>query len=232
MNRIHAFTCFVVLTCLAALPTFAGERDADESRRAFMKRFDANGDGKVTKEESKSVLEKEAKQRAIKRKADESRRAFMKRFDANDDGKVTKEEAKSVLEKEAERRAIKRKADESRRTFIKRFDANGDGKVTKEEAKSVLEKEAERRAKGDGKVTKNEINATLQRTKITGGKIAVINSTTTREIPQHVTLKKVPGAASFGISAIRIKIPGTGFAIPLVGGKVMPVIIRDHPLEV
>jgi hypothetical protein len=69
-------------------------------------------------------------------------------------------------------------------------------------------------------------------TNIAGGAIAVINSTTTLGIPEHVTLKKIPWDASFGTSAIRIKIPGTRYAIPLVGGKVTPVIINEHPLEV
>ena len=62
--------------------------------------------------------------------------------------------------------------------------------------------------------------------------IAVVNSTATPKIPKHVTLKKIPWDASFGASAIRIKIPNTQYAIPLVGGKVTPVIIQEHPLEV
>ena len=69
-------------------------------------------------------------------------------------------------------------------------------------------------------------------TNITAGTIAVINSTTTPGIPIHVTLKKIPWDPSFGTSAIRIKIPGTRYAIPLVDGKVIPVIVKEHPLEV
>ena len=38
-----------------------------ESRAKFLKRFDANGDGKVTKEEAKAVLAAEAKKRAAER---------------------------------------------------------------------------------------------------------------------------------------------------------------------
>lgn len=40
---------------------------AAESRAKFLKRFDANGDGKVTKEEAKAVLAAEAKKRAAER---------------------------------------------------------------------------------------------------------------------------------------------------------------------
>ena len=82
---------------------------AEASRRKFLKRFDTDGDGKVTKDESKAVLAKEAEQRSIKRKAEASRRAFLKRFDSNGDGKVTKDESKAVLAAEAEQRAKARK---------------------------------------------------------------------------------------------------------------------------
>ena len=64
------------------------------------------------------------------------------------------------------------------------------------------------------------------------GNIAVINSTATAGMPEYVTLAKLPWDASFGTSAIRVKIPGTPYAIPLVNGKVTPVIIKEHPLEV
>lgn len=40
---------------------------AAESRAKFLKRFDANGDGKVTKDEAKAVLAAEAKKRAAAR---------------------------------------------------------------------------------------------------------------------------------------------------------------------
>lgn len=40
---------------------------AAESSAKFLKRFDANGDGKVTKEEAKAVLAAEAKKRAAER---------------------------------------------------------------------------------------------------------------------------------------------------------------------
>ena len=38
-----------------------------ESRAKFLKRFDANGDGKVPKEEAKAVLAAEAKKHAAER---------------------------------------------------------------------------------------------------------------------------------------------------------------------
>ncbi len=64
------------------------------------------------------------------------------------------------------------------------------------------------------------------------GKIAVTNTTATANMPDHVTLKKITWDPTFGNSATRVTIPGTPYAIPLVGGKVTPVIIREHPLEV
>jgi len=67
---------------------------------------------------------------------------------------------------------------------------------------------------------------------LTEGKVAVINSSATPGMPKDVTLVSVPWDASFGMSAITIKIPGTPYAIPLVGGKVAPVLIKEYPLEV
>ena len=50
---------------------------AEESRRAHLKRFDANRDGKVTKEESKAVLAAEAKRRdAARKKSSETRKSL------------------------------------------------------------------------------------------------------------------------------------------------------------
>ena len=61
MNRVYSPASSFVLVCLAATSVLAN--DVEESRRAFLKRFDANGDGKVTKGEARAVLEKEARQR-------------------------------------------------------------------------------------------------------------------------------------------------------------------------
>jgi len=104
MRHIRIYSWIVVLFCVAVTPVFSNDKDAEESRGRFLKRFDTNGDGKVTKEESRAVLAKEAKQGALKRKADDSRRRFLKRFDTNRDGKVTKEESRAVLAKGAENR--------------------------------------------------------------------------------------------------------------------------------
>jgi len=85
---------------------------------------------------------------------------------------------------------------------------------------------------GRGYAEKNSMTSCSTGANVTAGTIAVSNRTATPGIPKQVTLKKIPGNASFGVSAIRIKIPGTGYAVPLVDGKVTPVIIREHPLEV
>ena len=155
MNCVRIGWGIVILLCCPSVSVFAAKEagkkkadknEAEKARQRFLKRFDTNRDGKVTKEESRMVLAKEARQREVKRKAEAGRKAFMKRFDANGDGKVTKEETKQVLAKEAERRAVKRKADAARQRFLIRFDGNKDGKVTQEEIKSQLAKEAARGA--------------------------------------------------------------------------------------
>lgn len=67
---------------------------------------------------------------------------------------------------------------------------------------------------------------------LTDGTIAVIKSANDKGMPDQLALVSIPWDASFGMSAIRIKIPGTPYAIPLVGGKVAPVLIKEHPLQV
>lgn len=69
-------------------------------------------------------------------------------------------------------------------------------------------------------------------TSLADGKIPVIKSVNDKDIPDHLTLVSIPWDASFGMSAIRIKIPGTPYAVPLVGGKVTPALIKEHPLQV
>ncbi len=65
------------------------------------------------------------------------------------------------------------------------------------------------------------------------GEITVTNDEgTVTKGPAHVTLERISWDRSFGTSAITVKIPGTGFAIPLVDGKVTPVLIQEHPREV
>ena len=109
MNR-YRFQCLIfVLLCLPSETIRADDKTNAADRQTFLKRFDTNRDGKITREEAKAVLERESKQRTAKAKADASRTSFLKRFDANGDGRVTREEAQLVLEREARKRRKTRK---------------------------------------------------------------------------------------------------------------------------
>lgn len=65
------------------------------------------------------------------------------------------------------------------------------------------------------------------------GKIAVTREEgSVSDGPGHVTLEKIPDDIAFRSEAIKVKIPGTGFVVPLVDGKATPVLIQEHPREV
>jgi hypothetical protein len=65
------------------------------------------------------------------------------------------------------------------------------------------------------------------------GKIAVTREEgSVSDGPGHVTLEKIPDDIAFRSEALKVKIPGTGFVVLLVDGKVTPVLIQEHPREV
>ncbi len=121
---------FLALSILALSVSAAGAAFAEHGgphghhgKKDFFKKFDANNDGVITKEE-----------------ADAAHNEKFKKMDANNDGKVTREEVKAKYEaKKAE--------------FIKKFDKDGDGKLSDEEkAAAKAERKAkweEHKAKKD-----------------------------------------------------------------------------------
>ena len=116
---------------------------------AFFDRFDANEDGKLTKDE----LPERAADRIMK-------------ADADGDGAVTKEELEAAREKMGGGRG---EGGPDVGAFFDRFDANEDGKLTKDElperaAEHIMKADAD----GDGAVTKEELEAA--REKMGGGR--------------------------------------------------------------
>ena len=119
----------------------------------LVKKFDKDGDGKLSKEEKVTAFKTTLKE-------------FMGKFDANKDGKLSDDELGKVKEE------VKRLMEEHRQKMVKEFDKNGDGKLSDEEKKAMREafgekrekarKEAEELAKavfdtdGDGKLSKDE----------------------------------------------------------------------------
>lgn len=77
----------------------------------ILKKYDKDGDGKLSDEEGKAAREGRRKE-------------MLEKYDADGDGKITGDERK--------------KMDEDRRSeMIKRFDKDGDGKLSEEERKAM-----------------------------------------------------------------------------------------------
>ena len=79
----------IILVCMGVTlrnlgPADDGYRSA--KRKAWIKKFDKDGDGRLNKEE-KSVAEEEQRERE---------RAWMKKFDTNGDGEITREEKEAA----------------------------------------------------------------------------------------------------------------------------------------
>lgn len=147
----HTLTKFAAAAALAGLMAGCGananqsaapagpEAAKPRAERVFA-RFDANGDGQITRDEMKA--------KAAERFA---------KMDANADGQVTRDERRAF------RKA--RRAERQERRFA-RIDANADGAVTLDELKTHMSKRAERRfARLDA-----DANGTLSLAELQAGK--------------------------------------------------------------
>lgn len=76
---------YIVVPCVAVVALVMSAlwwrdiRVAEEKRRVHLERFDINGDGKVTEDESKAVLAVEAKRAAAERRQEEADSAAAKK---------------------------------------------------------------------------------------------------------------------------------------------------------
>jgi len=117
-----------------------GERPSVDQ---IMKRFDTDGDGKLTKAELPGPMAER-----------------MMRADANSDGAVTKEELAESLKRLAGgmRGQGGGRGMPEPEQVLKRLDANGDGKLTKDELpEPMAERMMQADANGDGAITKEEL---------------------------------------------------------------------------
>ena len=77
---------YIVVPCVAVVALVMSAlwwrdiRVAEEKRRVHLERFDINGDGKVTEDESKAVLAVEAKRAAAERRQEEADSAAARRL--------------------------------------------------------------------------------------------------------------------------------------------------------
>jgi EF-hand domain pair len=109
----------------------------------MLKRWDANGDGKLNEGERKTAHQ------GLK----ERREAIKDKFDANDDGKLSGEEWKALHKSLRKHRSLHKalhKNPKLRAKILEKFDANGDGKITGEEHKGILKHMRKNRQKKEG----------------------------------------------------------------------------------
>ena len=130
MKKILIFLSAIGLSIgLYAKPEKDGKKpgsfEGRPSREEIIKKFDKDGDGKLSDEEKAELRKKMAERSGGGRKLPPF---LMKKFDNDGDGKLSDEE-----------KAEARKAMEARRKeMIVKFDKDGDGKLNDEERKAAM----------------------------------------------------------------------------------------------
>jgi len=112
--------------------------------KEFMDKFDANKDGKLSEEELAKVKED------LNKIMEEHRQRMIKKFDKDGDGKLSDEEKeamrKAMMERRKEMMEKRRKRrQEMRKKMLEKFDKDGDGKLNDEERKAMREALRKRR---------------------------------------------------------------------------------------
>jgi hypothetical protein len=135
MNRI----CFAALLAIVtAAASVRAEEKAPAAAPDFPKRvnmgaealkqFDKDGDGKLSEDERKAMME------ARKAMGDKMRLAHEKEFDKNGDGKLDDAERATMMESFKQRNP---EAAGRMQEMVKRFDKDGDGKLNDDERKAL-----------------------------------------------------------------------------------------------
>lgn len=150
--------------------------DEFERRRAeFLEKYDADGDGKLSREERESGFRAE-------------REEFTKRYDVDGDGKLSQEEQREAWGKERER--MQQEAEERKR--IKEFDKDGDGKLSPAEkaAMDAAKKKSddEKRAKLAELIKKYDTDKDL---KINAAELAAIAAQTEKLIEELKNIEMI-----------------------------------------
>jgi len=116
------------------------------THKGFMEKFDANKDGKLSYEELAKVKED------VKKIMEERKQKMVKEFDKDGDGKWSDEEKEAMKKAMKERRKEmterrRKRRQEMRKKMLEKFDKDGDGKLSDEERKAMQEAFRERREK-------------------------------------------------------------------------------------
>lgn len=133
-----------------------------ETRIRLMKKFDKDGDGRLSPEERKEAMEamkgKAADLESLRQKHVED---VMNRFDKDGDGKLDKSELAGFLEEqrkmfdEQRRRMGPPRKFQPPKEILAKYDKNGDGKIDAEERRAIFKDARERREKLVKKYDKN-----------------------------------------------------------------------------
>ena len=170
-NRLSIWSLVAALLLTGvATPTFAqdssddprvereGRKFSKRVRARMLKRFDVNGDKRLSREERAAAREElgKGKMRRFKARAErraEFRERAMERFDVDKNGTLDETE-KNALREARKAKRVERRA---------RFDTNGDGEISREERQAAREQMKAKRqafdADGDGKLSKEERQA-------------------------------------------------------------------------
>ena len=100
-------------------------------REEMMKRFDADGDGRLNEAE-RAALRSEMEKRHSKRP---DREKMMKKYDTDGDGQLSEEE-RSALRADMEKRRGKHPG---RKEMMEKFDTDGDGTLSEEERATMFD---------------------------------------------------------------------------------------------
>ena len=119
---------FYIFAALMSL-SICSFADHHPQGKELFKRFDANGDGKISTAEHEKAIQEMAKKRRLR----------FAEMDADGDGFVSQSEAAAAVEKKKQRlEDFKEKRDQR----LERMDNNGDGVISRDERKSLIEGKA------------------------------------------------------------------------------------------
>ena len=126
MKKVATITALIAVIAMCAVVVYRNSSLAVDDwyvsarERSIIKKFDKDGDGKLSKLEQRDA---DAAIKASRAREEKEKEEWIKKFDTDGDGEISREE------KEAAGKA--RSA--NREAIIKKFDADGDGKLNKEE---------------------------------------------------------------------------------------------------
>lgn len=137
--NLHQFSFITVCTAVLALPLTAhaepnDKPDREARRAAMLKKYDANGNGKLDPDEREKLRAEMAKGGG--KRDPERMKKLLEQFDKDGDGTLSEEEraaARAEMQKRREAGGLKGPGADRRAELLKKFDKDGDGKLSDDE---------------------------------------------------------------------------------------------------